>query len=324
MNTLAMVRAGTRAMIGAKSVNSIIRQRRRLDDYSRQVKKQKTSSSRSSLGITNQFDVKRMYRARRRKPRRVIKRWRKFQRRVQRAISSEIPTQIELFRGHLDITATAGTQQMFGCVLYGEAGSNAAANDLGAQDLKQVVNDSNNLITTNTNKLQFKSAYLDLYLTNTGQTPAATTIYVDIYTVYCRKDVYQYNGVSDFCANTYADSTTLAGGTALASTVFGVTPFQNPMFCSHFKIGEVKRVVLENGQTYNIQMKDHKIRNYYFGKTEKVVCLKGWTKGFLCVFKGAAGYNAQDVASNLAIECLRTYTFDYFQTTAQSAGYRNV
>lgn len=324
-----VLRSAGRGLVGSRLFRGIVNTQRSLQNYNKQANKRRRTSSSSSgggnLGITNQIDVKRVYKKKKRKSKRIVKRWKKFQRRVQRAISNSVPTQIELMRGHIDVTAAANNQQMFACMLYGEFGVSGAANDLGSQDLYQIISNSTSLSTTATNKLQFRGAFLDMYITNTGLVPAGTTIYVDIYTIYCRRDVFQYNGASDFCANTYGDSGNLSGGTtALSSTAFGVTPFQNPQFCSHFKITDVKRTVLEPGQTYNLQMKDHKSRNYFYNKTNKVVCLKGWTKGFLCIFKGAAGYNQQDVASNVAVEALRTYTYDYIQDNPQRAGYINV
>lgn len=288
------------------------------------AKRRKTSGGTSggpTVGITNQRDFKKMYKSKKRSRR--SKAAGRFQKRVMRAVAKEVPSQIELMRGHIDATAAVNTQGYLACVLYGEAGNPAGVSDLGSGDIATLVGDSASMSTAATNKLQFKSAFLDLYITNTASDPLPNTLYLDIYTIYCRKDVYQYDGAAAAFNAMFGASVNLTSTTVLTGSVFGVTPFMNPLFCQHFKIGECTRVVLEPKQTYNCQMKDRKFRNYYFPNSNKVVCLKGYTKGYLIVYKGAAGYNQQDVTCNVAVEALRTYNYESIQHDAQAAGYIN-
>lgn len=291
---------------------------KKVTSYATKRFKGSSSSGGMGLGLTNQRDTARLYKARKRSWR--SKRMGRFSSKVRSVLDKQVPSQIEIMRLHLDITASINTQQFAAVMLYGEAPAAVGTNDIGAGDLSQIVTNSSLLGSSASNKVDFKSAYLDMYITNTGLVPSTQALYIDVYTIYCRKDVYQYNGTADFYFNTFTDSGNLTGTSALTATSFGVTPFANPMFCSHFKIGEVKRVILAPGETYNTQMKDRKSRNYYYGKTEKVVCKKGWTKGFLLVLKGGAAYNAQDAASTIAIEGIRTYNYVVRQVNAQLAG----
>lgn len=293
--------------------------------YSKSKKQRASSGGRASLGITNQYDVARLYRGKRRSRR--SKAFGRFSSKVRKVIDKQLPPQIELMRSHGDFTAAINTQGYVGVWLYGEAGG-GGTQDMGVLDLSHLVDNAvnSNVLTTNTSKLDIKSAYLDLYITNTGLVPSTTTCYVDIYTVYCRRDTYTGNGGANWMNSVWADSGNLSAGvlgtpsTALTTATMGTTLFMNPMFCSYFKIGEVRRVVLEPGQTYNTQLKDHKNRTYKYQASQKTVCKAGWTKGFILLFRGAAAYNAQDAPSQITVEALRTYNYVIKETAPQSAG----
>lgn len=324
------VAAGRRVFQGAKRVVSerdkhnkaALEDMKRRKVGKRKAAPRKRGGGNSSLGISRYHESKRMYRAKRfgGKKRRAHT----FKKRVMAVVDKRLSSQIALYRAHLDLTASSNSQGYFACSLFGEYGNTGSAVDIGSADLLTLINSEPSTINTAPEKIDIKSGYLDMYLTNTGTSPTGTVLYVDIYKYACRRDTYQYDGVAGFYSQTCGDGVTTTGGTALGPTVYGVTPFMNTNWCNHFKILSVDRIVLGAGESFNLQLADKRLRTYFFQKTNKTVCKKGWTKGFFCIYKGAAGFNVQDVASNLEVECLRTYNFVAPNVEPVVAGYQNI
>lgn len=247
---------------------------------------------------TAQYDVKTRY-AKTRMPGRKRKQWKKFKGKVNAVLNKNVAPTYFLFRETTSMSSTINSQAWASVMLY-TANGTQPNNDLGRIAIG-VQSAAGNQIAS---KYRFESACLDLLLRNYGTTQAI----VDIYTIYCRKDVPD-NYASPFELITNLDSIANQDSNSdskITDSNIGYTPFHNPMFCSYYKVAKKQTLILAAGQVSEIQMRDSKNRKLYgidyVGKTS----MAGWTKGYLLCTRGAYN-NVETPSTNVALAYTRSY-----------------
>lgn len=248
---------------------------------------------------TNQYDVRGRY-YKKRMPRRKKKQWKQFQRKVNAVLNKQIAPTYFLFRTTTQLNSVQDAQDWASCMLY-TANTPDPNNDLGRIAIGLMGNAGNQIGT----KYRFEAAVLDLLIRNTGSTTAC----VDIYTIYCRKDVPD-NYVSPFVLISQLDDTANAdtqGDPKINEKNIGYTPFHNPMFCSYYKIQQKRTLILGAGEVSEVQMRDAKNRKMYgIDFVGKSSCA-GWTKGYLLCTRGAFD-GVITPATSIGLAYTRSYT----------------
>jgi len=129
----------------------------------------------SSTGVTQHRDSTQQYR-KRRMPKRKKRQWKKFVKKVQAANERSLGTKTLVFNKSVEaVSSAAGGQQWAIAHLYGNHGN--VANELGSIDLYNIVQHAY-LSTKENQKFTFKSAVLDITMTNTGTTKMEVDLYV--------------------------------------------------------------------------------------------------------------------------------------------------
>lgn len=136
-------------------------------------------------------------------------------------------------------------------------------------------------------ELHVRSVCMDIYLRNT--TGAGTPIYVDIYYLVARKDNALFVLASDTLGAEMSNYVKPITGTSTGVTVgspnwYGITPFQSPGFCEMWVITKKRRVYLDDGATFNFQIRDSKprvIKGEIF--SEQLLTRKGVTQQVMFV-----------------------------------------
>jgi len=253
--------------------------------------------------VTNQFDVRTWYK-KKRMPTRKRKNWKKFSTKVKAVFNKEIAPTYFLYRTTTTISSSANTQGWGSLMLYTANMGTNPNNDLG-RIASGVQGGTGNQLGT---KYRFESACLDVLFRN----KSSSTALVDIYTIYCRKDVPD-NYESPYAVLTQLDATAdqdTAGDTKIADNSIGFTPFHCPLFCSFFKVAKKRTLTLGAGAVSEIQMRDAKNRKLwgidYTGKS----AMRGWTKGYLVCVRGAYDSSVETPVTP-AIELDTAYTRSY-------------
>jgi len=265
----------------------------------------KTSKKRPSgnYGVTNQHDVKTIYR-KKFMPKYKKRKWISFVKKVNAVTEKQYATQTVLFNQNTSKTNTAGNQDYMSCWLYGRNGDvGAAGSEPGITDLATIFN---TVATQATERLIFKSAVLDLTITNN----ASVTCEVDIYHVRLRKDDV---------ADTFVDAVqkaefvtgTLPTYTSLIMTKRGCTPFEFPTLISNIGMSILKKtkIFMPGGGTSTYQLRDP--RQKRFGREDVVndptFIMPYHTQGLIIMFKPVAGL--QDSLATLNIGVTRKFSF---------------
>lgn len=284
----------------------------------------------SSTAVTYQHDTKRMY-TRKRMPYKKRKRWVGFVKKV-RAVEFGDHACNHVVRsyssGNITITPSTtpnqGVQNMTNVGLYG---INNESEDFSIKgDLVDIWEEwcgQNQGIKMLSQKMAFTTAVADIYITNTGN----TTLIVDVYESYCRKDM------------TYAAATGLfdtvglqnfpndkAGESALQNTQFGVTPFQLPNYTTFFKIANKTKHVISPGNVITWQCRDTRnrvikgehISPYY----QPYIAKKGLTRFWTLVATTPDGGTA--TGGSYKITQSRTYNFKVLDQSSDRGRFLNV
>lgn len=278
----------------------------------RPVGSKNKKGARAYAGLTNQYDKKTIYR-KRRMPRRRRRRWVRFARKTNAVVRKDLGTQSFVRSTTTTLTIAAGSataQTSASATLYGFAGFGGDADDMVQLDTASS--------ESNFNKVLMCSAVLDVTFTNNG----STTLELDVYYVICRKDVPAalYDSINGTFTSTFTKQQTLPGigVTALLSTTRGVTPFQNSIFCSYWKVIRKTKYILTGGQTGTYQLRDPKDWVYNVDMHNNRTATRGRTKGLLFVMKSTPDNSAS--ASSLALGTIRTYSYKILSNNAEAGG----
>jgi len=275
-----------------------------------QIKSANKNTSRSMMGVSQHHDSKMQYR-KRRMPYKKKRNWKKFVRKVQAANERSLGTKTIVFNKSVTGTSTAANAQNWIIAsLYGSNGTSATS-ELGAADLYQIFQQAY-LSTKETQKLTFKSAVLDITLTNTG----TTKLEVDLYVLnYWGEPAYgSFNA-----AATLADGTTPVmnpNGSGFFSSLNigqrGVTLFDMPELIRNGKFTIQKKVKywIDVADTATFQIRDPK--THVVSETD-VLQTAVWanarlTQSIFVNFKPVAG--ATDAGNSLTMGATRKYSLN--------------
>lgn len=268
----------------------------------------KASGKKSAIDagvISTQRDFATRY-VRKRMPRRRRKRWVRFGKRVQHVIMQTQPLQTYTvdYAGAVKSFAV-NLQTTDGQMLGGVSPSN---NDELLQVFKAVYGSALTISTIDKYKIFLKSMCLDVQLKNTG----TSTVIVDVYTLLCRKSDKDSNRIDVSYTNAFAEQSAGSGGTVSATNP-STTVFQNPLFCSMWKILGKKEMLLGAGQTSTLQMRIPYNR-WLNGKLleNNLQAIPGLTRAYLFQMRGAPENNvgtARLAAGEVTWMCQCTVAF---------------
>lgn len=258
----------------------------------------KNSTTQSSI-ISNQHDVSTRY-VKRRMPRYKRKRWTRFVKRVRHVELQQQPLQIYTKTVHNAGSTAAGNGSFFGVMLGGTTASNN--NDELFQVFKGAYNLAN-AAACSAYRIFIKSMCLDVILANTG----SSTIIFDVYRVRCRQSWSAADTLSTMFNTTLsevkADSTT---GT-ISATDAAITPFDNPNFCSYWKVLSKKEVIVSAGNVSTMQIrmaKNRHLEGKVLGTNPQAI--PGYTEGFFITWHGAPNATPTWAATGLTISSTTT------------------
>lgn len=250
------------------------------------------------VGTTFQRDVETSYK-RRRAPRRVKRRARKWRRNVNRVLNSDLSVNTFHRRSTASSTALADRQAVFGVSMYGAANTSTLHNDLSAVFTALGVP-----VNTTTAKGLFSNAYMELTITNQSQ----LAVFIDAYYFVCRKDVPNTMGFTpqDVFANAITVQPNQYGG-ALGFNDLGVTPFDANRFCSHFIITKVVRHQIPPTGNMSLTLRDRRDRFINSTDLNGLAYKKGASRGILFISEGVIQLTNIQAPVSLNFEWTRVY-----------------
>lgn len=285
-----------------------------------QVTRRRNGTDRS--GVTNQYDVKTIYR-KGRMSRGKKRAWKRFVRKSHAAAMKLTGTKSVVFnssitRGWPNLENTDELSQDTSVfALYGLAGTNTVM-CAAMNDIKRLT--ENDTQTDNWNeRCIIGSATLDITFHNHG----TNKLEVDVYTMYVRGD----HGSSPCVDGGNNDAgTTPINGAGLPLLMFsntaaatrGSTPFQHPGFLKlgYTVIKKVKHFVAP-GEVFTHQIRDPRnriIAHRTVSSANGDFCWSGVTKLLMFQVKAVAGSAGEDFNANLyTIGGTRTYSYKVFQ-----------
>jgi len=162
------------------------------------------------------------------------------------------------------------------------------------------------------------------------------------YRVVARRDIpLQINGaarsLTDYLGNAavgWPDNNAIAApfNNAILPTIFGVTPFQNPLFVEYFKIKKITKHLIRGGQNKTVSYTYKRPKQYtaeLLSNSENYHMLKGTSISAWVVF-GAIGATANGPSSTIGLvgtqlDCLMMSRIHYswIQDVQTSAGVQN-
>lgn len=224
---------------------------------------------RSGGGVTAQRDVTAVYR-KKTMPRRKKKAWKKFVKKVQ-AVADKDRGTVSLVMNYGDVqvhpSQVAGIRQQMvkAFHLYGKNASAATPLEVGARDLGRAAADFIADGVDDSGKVKFKSAVLDITITNAGT--GAEGLYqgpleVDIYHIVYGKKQYLSDGIINSFDQGTIQTETFAALPKININDRGATPFNLPQGVSILgaKIIKKKKYFLGQNQSFTYQVRDAKNR----------------------------------------------------------------
>jgi len=282
--------------------------------YTRTMRKKPSSGT----GITQHRDSTVQYR-KKRMPYRKKRTWVKFVKKVQSANERQLGTKTVVFNNANSSSTALGAQSFLLCNLYGVGGTVTA--EAGSRDLLDIFQQAYSATAFN-QKLTFKSAILDVTITNIG----TSKVELDLYhlTYWGKPSQTSFTG----CHNeAIADTPVMdPNGTGFFSAISllkrGVTPFDMSalMKIAKFTIQKKIKYWIDVGDTITYQIRDP--RTHVLSESDTtdgtlVAARQRLTQSLLAVFKPVKS-NAEDVgAINMAVT--RKYSLNSVDTTDQAA-----
>lgn len=242
------------------------------------------NNTRDPPGVTSQHDVRTIYR-RKRMPYRKKRRWIRLKKRVNAVINNALGTRSVIRNGTQtsSVSDASGNQSYLEATLYGISGSGLH------NDVKEIFDSFGTADQLRGKLLRFKSAVLDITLTNTSSSGQTTEI--DIYSYYVKKSFPEAD-VGTLLDGVLADAVTPVISTLSTFTkeTRGFTPFQAPAALKYIKILKKTKYFLGSGQSITYQHRDSRDRTFngeYVGDSQPFRA--GWTKGLIIITKSTAG-----------------------------------
>lgn len=259
-----------------------------------------SGASRGNVVTTNYIDTRRTY-SKRRAPKRVVRRFRKFKRRVQKVISSDTACQ-QVQRQYLSSVSSATSAQTYGS--WGLLGCNSSTS--GWNDIARIINDSTSATNALPDEIFIERARMDLFISNILN----STVYIDIYSCVCRRDVpvADFDPSSIFVDFTGTSLPESGAGNVFSATNPGVTPFQNSHFCSYFKVLNVNRVKLDAYQETSLVDRATPRKSYVLKDVNDFALMKG-SKFFLLIQYGGPVIPGVVGPTSTAVRVIKTYNY---------------
>lgn len=280
---------------------------------------------------TFQHDVQRVYR-RRRAPRRVVRRARRNARRVNTVLDARLP-QRTFVKTTTRFQTAAVDQQGYSYSIA--LGVNTPQRTEGNDDLGDIVRQTSGGSSTapaparNSNKVFVRSYQLENIIRNLSP----VLCFLDVYRVVCRRDLADTddNGTADLAMDIQAllergfeSEDANVGWDEQRIFKHGVTPFQSPMFTSHFKILSKVRYRLEGGATIQLHMRGKVNKTFDYDKNRNIVYKRGWSQGLVFIWYGAPGSTTAEgiysQACNLRIVRNLQYNYKVLQSASDNIG----
>lgn len=285
------------------------------------------SNVRAGQGVTNQFDVKTIYR-RRTAPGRVRrrgKRFSSFRKKVKAALCRELGSRTVVFNKSISVNQSSPTtlNGMWTGAVYGACSSNSELNDLYNICTSENLNSG----AQKTGKMIFTGAVLDLTLQNTssaGGVGNIGTLEIDVYEITARKKFVNPAGTGLQQLEAVFDqgqaNCLAVGGAPLASLLtieaIGVSPWDIPQALSEYglKIWSKKKYLLSGGQCMTYQLRDHKKRTLdrqdLLDSSVSGCNLPGWTRFVYIMFKLVPNDRTAGTAvAGIQVGCTRKYIY---------------
>lgn len=286
--------------------------------YYNQYKRAKTRTNQkrgtSGYGVTNQQDARVVYR-KKTMPRRKRQRWKKFVKKVEAISDKGLGTKTRVFNTTLTNTNGTGGQSYMTFQLYGKFGADTPSSS-GCLDLANMFGAYN---TQSPFKLKFKSAVLDLTITNAGDINDAVgpPCEVDVFQVWYKADPKMDNPETAI-SRAEGRTNTIAGCSPLTLAQRGVQLFELPAAISmlNMKIIKKTKFFLPYLGTATYQLRDPRNRvanneDITEGQPSPVPAnsfvMPGWTQGVFVFWKPVAGFAATRV--KLAVGASRKYNY---------------
>jgi len=289
---------------------------------------------RSGQGVTVQHDARQIYQ-KRSMPYRQKRRWKKFSRRVNAVAEKDFGSRMVVFNTSQSFTnATSGNHGIAYCGLYTANGTSdsfqADLNSLSALEntgnptaaAGETVQDSTRWI--------FKSAILDITVRNTtyntilgvAELDSTAKLEVDVYEIISSRQwsdtVANYSTANSALGKGATMQLNIGGaGTAAATALRGVTPWEFPSALSYWKMKILKKTkyFLNNGDQFTYQIRDPKRRVI---QQEKMQTIQGgnkpgWTRHLFIIFKATPGFTlgtgTDEITERLTIGITRKYFY---------------
>lgn len=260
-------------------------------------------------GVTQQHDIARQYRYKR-MPRRMRRRFKKRYRMFRNRLLKELGTQQIIRNSNISITALPSAQQWGAVHLYGFAGTENVQ-EIGNSDMDAIY--ANDPALTDSGKVFFQNAIVDITVRNN----ATQVLELDQYILLARPTNRIFPGIQAALLNAAGDTPIIGGGSSIAMTTRGATPFEFGDFCKYFKVLNKTKFFVGGGQCITYQYKDRRdrmITGDEFNRTpvlETANCYKdGWTKVIFYVGKAVTGSTE---SANFSVGATRSYRYKYLE-----------
>lgn len=277
--------------------------------YNRANKRQNTGPGRKQAkeiaGVTTQFDSK-LYYKRRSQLKWKKRRWIRWKKKVNAVIDKGLATQSIVRNYPFNSTSSIDGQTTITYSMYPANGTGTFEDDIQAIFTTQYGGSAAN---NRDNYIRFKSAVMDVDFLNADGT---NTIVLDVYTWMCIKDVPNDLGMSagGLYAQCFQDMNVL-GSVKLSPSIYGTTPFQNPMWCKYYKVLSKRKIVLSPGQTATHQLRDPKNRVIAGKRYDSMTHLAYITRGIMVVQYGLPSGAGTELSntSDLNVAVAKTYAY---------------
>lgn len=285
----------------------------------------------SGQGVTQQYDVSRIYR-KRFMPKYRKRRWRKFVRRVHAVAEKDLGSRTIVFNDQLtQSSTTAGEQGVLTLALYSQNSTRLWLSDLnqiaGIENFEANPTTADGITVEKSTKYLFQSGVLDCTFRNSSfkstDTGVGVKMEVDIYEILLRKDALTGTvgqpTLSDLINNASTDTKVIGGATGTTCDIVkrGVTPWDITYALSRYgiKIMNKKKYFVEAGGTFTYQTRDP--RRYSLDQND-MNDRQGFnrpkmTKILYVVYKLVPGFNlgvgANDYTLQLTVGVTRKYFY---------------
>lgn len=278
--------------------------------YARKYKQRQQSKKQTSNYVTTQKDSSLQYR-KKRMPYRKRKQWTKFVRKVHHVNLNSLGTYTAVYNRIYTVTNATQAQGVGWAVLYGKNGEEAPTNGAGYSDMFKIIDGNTDVGTSS--KLHFRSAVMDLTMTNKSTVPIELDVYHIVFWDEC-----DFISPQLLLENAQAGTVTAppvgTNGT-LRLDNRGTTLFDLPLFISMGKVKILKKykyfVPAEDSVTY--QVRDARNRTISqrsilpVAGTRTSFVQPGWTQCIVTVHKPTAGNQA--TAAALHVGVTRKYAY---------------